>query len=168
METSGHSASNPRLLAEAGIEAIFILHLSPEERLQRLEWAEMEFVWRPMFGHLGKKTEVLGHVLYDFNTSPLDLLQLDRKETEDPSDNHVHPNKTDPNLHPNETNHPPQQSSKRLRQQESDNNDITDTEERHLRDYLLEMSQYYSTPHLLIMVGSNMNFEKSEYYYQSL
>jgi len=34
----------------------------------------MEFIWRPMFGSLGRKTEVLGHIFYDFHTSLLDLL----------------------------------------------------------------------------------------------
>jgi hypothetical protein len=99
--------SNPRLLAESGIEAVFLLHLDPEERKERLQWAEMEFVWRPMFLNLGRKTELMGHFIYDFNTSPLDLLVLDRKIDEDPSDGHIHPNKTDPELHPNETEHPP-------------------------------------------------------------
>ena len=30
------------------------------------------------------------------------------------------------------------------------------------------MSQYYRTKHLLMMVGANSNFEKSQYYYQQL
>jgi len=46
--------------------------------------------------------------------------------------------------------------------------DITPSEDTHLREYLLEMSQYYSTPHLLLLVGSNLNFEKSDYHYQQL
>ena len=36
METSGHSAANPRVLSEAGIEAIFILNIEPEDRRLKL------------------------------------------------------------------------------------------------------------------------------------
>lgn len=41
-------------------------------------------------------------------------------------------------------------------------------EEFEMREYFLEMSDYYRTPHLLMVVGSDMNFEKAEYYYQQL
>ena len=30
------------------------------------------------------------------------------------------------------------------------------------------MSQYYRTKHLLLVMGANTNFEKSEYYYKQL
>jgi hypothetical protein len=96
MSGSGHSIGNPRVLSESGIEAVFILNVDPDDRKARLERKDLEFIWRPMYGHLGRKTEVLGHVFYDFYTSPLDLLVLDRKPTFDPTDNHTVPNKTDP------------------------------------------------------------------------
>jgi len=41
-------------------------------------------------------------------------------------------------------------------------------EDIEMREYFLQMSEYYRTPHLLIVVGSDMNFEKAEYYYQQL
>jgi hypothetical protein len=72
------------------------MNIDPQERKERLEYKELEFVWRPMIGHLGRKAEVLGHVFYDFGTSPLDLLILDRPETFDPTSNHTVPNKTEP------------------------------------------------------------------------
>ena len=95
LENSGQSAANPRLLSESGIEAMFILHIDPEERQRRLEYSEMEFVWRPMYSHLGRKSEMLGHIFYDFNTSPLDLLVMDQRIS-DPTNGHVVPNKTEP------------------------------------------------------------------------
>ena len=62
----------------------------------RLEYSEMEFIWRPMYGHLGRKAEMLGHVLYDFWTSPLDLIIKDSKQEYDPSFNHTEHNSTRP------------------------------------------------------------------------
>ena len=58
-------------MAEAGIEAVFILNIEPEDRLLRLEDRAMEFIWRPMYSHLARRAELLGHVFYDFYTSPL-------------------------------------------------------------------------------------------------
>ena len=75
---------------------MFILNVDPQERKRRLEYQEMEFVWRPMYSHLGKRAQMLGHVFYDFYTSPLDLLVSDKIEDFDPTDNHTVPNKTDP------------------------------------------------------------------------
>lgn len=66
----------------------------------------------------------------------------------DPTDEHIEPNMTDPINPPM----PPQ-----LKQ--SDENSSL------LRTYLIEMSEYYRTKHLLLMVGSQENFEKSEYYF---
>jgi hypothetical protein len=74
LETTGNSAAVPRL----SIESLFVLNVQPDERKERLKYAEMEFLWRPMYGHLGQRPELLGHVFYDFFTSPLDLLVLDR------------------------------------------------------------------------------------------
>ena len=37
-----------------------------------------------------------------------------------------------------------------------------------LHDYAVEMSKYYKTPHLLLMVGNDVNFEDAENYYHQL
>lgn len=37
-----------------------------------------------------------------------------------------------------------------------------------MRGYLIDMSDYYLTDHLLMTIGSDVNFEKSEFYYQEL
>jgi hypothetical protein len=34
----------------------------------------MEWVWRPDFEHLGRKAEIFTHLMYDFETSPFDLI----------------------------------------------------------------------------------------------
>ena len=109
----------------------------------------MEFIWRPMYSHLGRRAQLLGHVLYDFDTSPLEILVEDRKPKNDPTDGHIKPNQTD-----NSTKH--------------DNSTSKDDNESRLYDYVLEMSQYYRTKHLLLVMGANVNFEKSEYYYKQL
>ena len=51
-----------------------------------------------MYDHLGRRPELLGHVFYDFETSPLNLLVLDRDQNEafDPTSNGTVPNMTDP------------------------------------------------------------------------
>ena len=91
METSGHSIASPRLMAEAGIEAVFILNIEPEDRQLRLKDRAMEFIWRPMYSHLARRAELLGHVFYDFYTSPLDILVEDFSPTFDPSIGHTRP-----------------------------------------------------------------------------
>ena len=85
---------------------------------------------------------MLGHVFYDFFTSPLDLLVLDRPASLDPTENHTISNKT--NL---------------------TSMDITSQEDQHLRDYLIDMSDYYMTGHLLLTLGADINFEKAEFYF---
>lgn len=161
LENSGHSSANSRIIAESGIESIFLWQIDPAERERRLAYGEMEFIWRPMYAHLGRKTEILSHVFYDFETSPLDLLIADDHRPHwDPSGNHTIPNKTDPVGPPPE----PHQRPDNLTQ----STNITSPLEMHMRDYLLEMSTYYKTPHLLMMIGTDANFEKAEYYYQSL
>lgn len=37
-----------------------------------------------MYAHLGRKTEILGHVFYDFYKSPLDMMIHDEKQSTDP------------------------------------------------------------------------------------
>ena len=108
----------------------------------------MEFVWRPQYSHLGRRTELFGHIFYDFDTSLLDILVDDYIPSYDPTDDHIEPNMTDPV-------NPPK--APQLRE--------SDEDPSMLRKYLIEMSQYYRTKHLLLMVGSQENFEKSEYYF---
>lgn len=137
-----------------------MLHIQPDERKERLRYAEMEFVWRPMYSHLGSRAQVLGHIFYDFDTSPLDLLVLDRTNAFDPTDNHTASNKTEPDEQDSSHPRPDNLTQSYM--------EITDSEDQHLRGYIVDMSQYYLTNHLLMMVGKDVNFEKAEFYYQEL
>ena len=73
----GHSSTNARLYSESGIEAIYIRHIDPTERQVRMQNQTMEFIWRPNFYNLGKKAQLFAHVIYDFETSPFDLVVED-------------------------------------------------------------------------------------------
>jgi len=42
----------------------------------------METLWRPSFWHLGRKAEMFTHVMYDFETSPFDLIIDAHKKVE--------------------------------------------------------------------------------------
>ena len=69
----GHSATNARLYAESGIEALFIANIDPHDKRKRLETNSMEFLWRPNFQHLSRKSEIFTHVFFDFDKSPFDF-----------------------------------------------------------------------------------------------
>lgn len=73
IETSGHSLANPRLLAESGIEALYMLNIDPEEKEKRIKESSMEFIWRPMYWHLARRAQLFTHVIYDFDLSLLDF-----------------------------------------------------------------------------------------------
>ena len=70
---SGHSLAHPRLLTEAGLESLYILNVSPEERVKRIEDKSLQFIWRPLFDQLGRRTEMFTHIIYDNDVSALDL-----------------------------------------------------------------------------------------------
>ena len=55
LDKSGHSQATARVLAESGIEALYVLNVDPEDRRQRLAKQDMQFVWRPLFSPLGRK-----------------------------------------------------------------------------------------------------------------
>ena len=82
------------------------MNIDPEERKRRLAYSDMEFIWRPMYSHLGRRAELLGHIFYDFFTSPLDLMVTDRNSEFDPTSNHTVPNMTDPVGPPDPHNQP--------------------------------------------------------------
>ena len=77
LDMYGHSSTNARLYSESGIEAIYIRQIDPTERQVRMNNQTMEFIWRPNFYNLGKKAQLFAHVIYDFDTSPFDLIVED-------------------------------------------------------------------------------------------
>ena len=60
----------------------------------------MEFLWRPHFRHLGKKAQIFSHIIYDFKTSPFDLLIDNSTDKPEPT-----PNNTDQNNSSSDNNH---------------------------------------------------------------
>ena len=49
----GHSLTNARVMAESGLEAIFLARINWKDREQRRKYKELEFIWRPFFSYLG-------------------------------------------------------------------------------------------------------------------
>ncbi|TNV84658.1 hypothetical protein FGO68_gene4646 [Halteria grandinella] len=123
---SGHSLAHPRVMSEAGLQSMYLLNVNEDERWQRRQDKALQFLWRPMFSTIGRRTEIFTHVLYDYDVSPLDLLVGD-KDSQKSIDGHVS-----------------------------------------FRDYVLEMRTHYDSNHLLMMVGSGLNFEKVELYLQDV
>lgn len=115
--------THPRLLAEAGIQSLYILNVNPKERELRSQKKELQFLWRPFYQHLGRRAEIFTHILYDYQVSPLSL--------------HISDSSTSTGLDPSQPS---------------------------LHSYLQEMSKHYDSKHLLMMVGSGLNFEKAEFY----
>eukprot|EP00347_Sterkiella_histriomuscorum_P016349 403353533 len=87
----GHSATNARLFAEMGFDAMFTSRIDFQERAKRVEEQSMTFLWRPQFKHLGKSSQILHHVLpYDycsldyFGYDPLDFDNINGPFVDDP------------------------------------------------------------------------------------
>jgi hypothetical protein len=49
LDKSGHSITHPRLLAESGIQSLYVLNVNPKEREQRASKKELQFLWRPFY-----------------------------------------------------------------------------------------------------------------------
>lgn len=60
----GHSNAAPRLFADMGFDAWFFARMDYQDKARRLNTSEMEWVWRPFFGHEGKRTQIFTHTLY--------------------------------------------------------------------------------------------------------
>jgi hypothetical protein len=190
----------------------------------------MEFLWRPNFAHLGRKSEIYTHVIYDFDVSPFDLViedhlfnstddfEVDQDEwdwyfgndtddwwwtndtyddvtdddwmddedwwTEDDADEWW-PEDDDEDWVPDDNSTDDTNTTEPVddNKEPADDNDVRLLQRRMLfsekklkqkpqhegekkfRDYVLEMSQHYKTPHVLMLVGSNVNFRDAELYY---
>jgi len=66
----GHSSTNARLFAEMGFDALFFARIDWQDRARRQKDKEMEFLWRPFFKHLGKRTEIFTHAFYEYYYAP--------------------------------------------------------------------------------------------------
>lgn len=59
----GHSNANPRLFAEMGFDAWFFARIDRQEKSVRLDNQTMQWVWRPMFDHLGMSAQIFTHTM---------------------------------------------------------------------------------------------------------
>lgn len=53
-----------------GLEAIFFSRADLRDKERRKADKEMEWIWRPMFNHLGKKGQIFAHTMVDFYCPP--------------------------------------------------------------------------------------------------
>ncbi|CDW74355.1 glycosyl hydrolases family 38 protein [Stylonychia lemnae] len=74
----GHSNANPRLFAEMGFDAWFFGRLDYQDQEVRMKEKSMEFIWRPMFDHLGLSTQIFTHAMQDMYCAP-DFLEIDER-----------------------------------------------------------------------------------------
>ena len=66
IDSFGHSASNARLYADMGLEALFISRIATGDRDKRIKEKAMNYLWRPDTKHFGDQHELL--VSYFTNT----------------------------------------------------------------------------------------------------
>ena len=59
----GHSNANPRLFADMGFDAWFFARMDYEDKAERMEDKELQFVWRPMEASLGDSVEIFTHTM---------------------------------------------------------------------------------------------------------
>ena len=57
----GHSSANARLYSDMGLDAIFFSRADHNDIDRRIKDKEMEYIWRPMFSHLGKRNQIFTH-----------------------------------------------------------------------------------------------------------
>ena len=59
----GHSNTNARLFAEMGFDAIFFARADFQDAKKRMNESKMEWLWRPFFNHIGKRGQILAHLM---------------------------------------------------------------------------------------------------------
>lgn len=61
----GHSSANARLFAEMGFDALFFARADYQDAEKRMNESSMEWLWRPFFKHVGKRGQLLAHLMVD-------------------------------------------------------------------------------------------------------
>jgi len=135
----GHSATNARLFAEMGLDAIFFARMDWQDKQRRLGQQEMEFLWRPAFDHLGKSTEIFAHCLYDGYMGPEGFRFDAARSADDPIVD-------DPTF-------------------ETYN---VDSMVATLHSYVLKQQKSYKSNHILIPMGGDFFWSNSAYNFASL
>ena len=59
----GHSNANARLFAEMGFDAIVFARADFQDNAKRMNDSSMEWLWRPMWDHLGKRSQLIAHLM---------------------------------------------------------------------------------------------------------
>lgn len=134
----GHSNANPRLFAEMGFDAWFFARLDYQDKERRLEALEMEWVWRPFYDHLGKRTQIFTHTLFNHYSAPPGFC-FDTNCDDDPF-------VTDPNL---ETYNAPEKGLEFFA-------------------WIQHMSLHYKTNHLFITMGDDFNYQNARQNFKSV
>lgn len=72
-----------------GFDAWFFARLDYQDKERRLDTQEMEWLWRPFFNHLGKRTQIFTHAMYQHYSAPsgfnFDTLSDDGPIVDNPS-----------------------------------------------------------------------------------
>ena len=66
----GHSATQARLFAEMGFDAMFFARADYQDKARRVASREMEFLWQPHYKNVFRRVEIFTHILYSHYHEP--------------------------------------------------------------------------------------------------
>ena len=79
LDPFGHSAANAELMAQMGLEAVFMARINEQDFAQRKQSQDLQFVWKPEFSladddssKASSHSEIFGHVLFTSYSPPKD------------------------------------------------------------------------------------------------
>ena len=61
IDSFGHTATNARIYADIGFEAMFTARMDKEDKAVRFGNKEMQYIWRPDTEHFGNQHQILIH-----------------------------------------------------------------------------------------------------------
>ena len=70
LDPFGHSEANQALFAEMGMDAFIVGRIDFEDKKERLERKEMEFIWQPFLEDRGDELSIFTHVMFDHYYPP--------------------------------------------------------------------------------------------------
>lgn len=84
VDTFGHSATNTRIFAELGFDAMFFSRLDHLEKDNRTVSQAMNFLWRPDSKHFGSQDQILTSVFKDDYCFPAGFFSGENYDSDDP------------------------------------------------------------------------------------
>lgn len=84
IDTFGHSATNTRIYAELGYDAMFFSRLDHQEKDERNAHQSLNFLWRPDVKHFGSEYQVLTNVFKDDYCFPRGFYTGENYDSDDP------------------------------------------------------------------------------------